>query len=181
MSKPSSAPPRINLDPNPPKYRTPVPSFPRDPRLPSDIPSFLARDTERSSAADPESGAHEVTTDAELTPVESMYGLRTISAKLDELTKATRAGTEAVKAAAQASRDAANESIATRSELRGVADEVKSLTRRVTALELSSKWAPLTLSAVSLTLVLWLGFQAQQTQAQVQALQAQIQLLKPSK
>jgi hypothetical protein len=112
-----------------------------------------------------------VAEDAEKTPVESMYGLKSFAKELKELTNA-------VKASTVASQHAANESIATRSELRGVADEVKSLTRRVTALELSSKWAPLTLSAVSLTLVLWLGFQAQQTQAQVQALQAQIQLLK---
>lgn len=160
--------PRVDLDPNPPDYKTPVPSLPRDARLPSDINDLMRPDIEDRDIHDTdpiaaESGAHPVSDDAEKTPLESIYSLKSVSKKLDEVLVVSRG-------AESASRDAANESIATRSEVGKLAEALQALTKRVTALEVSGRWAPLTLSTIALGGVLWLAFQMQQLQLQLQML-----------
>lgn len=166
MSK--SPTPRVDLDPNPPPYRTPLPRLPRDPRLPSDVNDLMRPDIEDRDIRDTdpitaESGKHAVSEDAEKTPLESIYSLKSVSKKLDEVLVVSRG-------AESASRDAANESIATRSEVGKLAEALQALTKRVTALEVSGRWAPLTLSTIALGAVLWLAFQMQQLQLQLQML-----------
>lgn len=160
MTKPS-APKDVFLDPHPPKYSTPVPTvhLPHDPRVPSDMAEMLQpdpeiRDTERALK---ESGEYEVLeNDADKTPIDSLYSLKGVSEKLDLVLVVAR--------------DAANQTVATRSEVRVFAEALQALTKRVTALEVSGKWAPLTLSAVALVAVFWLAFQVQGLQAQLQFL-----------
>lgn len=153
------APKAVFLDPHPPKYHTPVPSLPRDPLVPHDMPELLPadpanRDTDRVIG---ESGEHEVLeVDPEKTPIDSLYSLKGVSEKLDKVLEVAR--------------DAANQTVATRSEVRVFAEALQALTKRVTALEVSGKWAPLTLSAVALLAVLWLAFQVQGLQSQLQML-----------
>lgn len=161
MSKPPNVRPRVDLDPHPASYRTPVPRLPRDPLLPSDV--IEDRDSHDTDPITAESGAHAVSDDAEKTPLESIYSLKSVSKKLDEVLVVSRG-------AESASRDAANESIATRSEVGKLAEALQALTKRVTALEVSGRWAPLTLSTIALGGVLWLAFQMQQLQLQLQML-----------
>ena len=153
--------PRVDLPLHPPDYKTPVPRLPRDPLLPSDMGDLMRpdiedrdiRDTDRAIA---ESGKHAVIepTDADKTPLESPHSLKSVSEKLDKVLKATL--------------DSANASIATQSVVSKLAEAMQALTKRVTALEVSGRWAPLTLSTLALGGVLWLAFQMQQLQLQLQ-------------
>jgi len=153
--------PRVDLDPHPPQYETPVPSFPRDARLPSDVGDLMRpeiedrdiRDTDRITA---ESGKHVVSEDADKTPLESIYSLKSVSKKLDEVLTVTR--------------NAHDASLATQSVIGKLAEAMQALTKRVTALEVSGRWAPLTLSTLALCGVLWMAFQVQQLQLQLQLL-----------
>jgi hypothetical protein len=166
VSKPPTVRPLVDLDPHPASYKTPIPRLPRAPRLPSDVndlmrPDIEDRDIHDTEPITAESGKHLVSEDAEKTPLESIYSLKSVSKKLDDVLDTARA-------AADAARDSANASIATRSEVSKLAEALTALTKRVTALEVSGRWAPLTLSTIALGAVLWLAFQMQQLQLQLQ-------------
>jgi hypothetical protein len=150
----SKPPPKVALDPHPPAYRTPVPSFPRDPRVPSDLgelPGADGRDT------DPITGGHEVIDDPEKTPAESPHSLKRLSEKMDQTLAAAR--------------DAANNSLTMMGRLDEFARELKVLAQRVTALEVSRQWAPLLIASIALAMCIWLTFRVIDLQAEVLTLQ----------
>lgn len=174
MSKPPG--PKGELDPHPPQYRTPVPSLPRDPRLPSDIDQLIgadARDTDRMAAA---SGEHEVN-DAEKTPAESPYTLKRLSEKMDQALEAAQKAATSSAAAGVAARDAANNSVTMMSRLDEFARELKALAQRVTALEISRQWAPLLIASIAVAFSFWLTFRMQDQQRQLTTVQEQVREL----
>jgi len=120
--------------------------IPRAARVPADLSSAIPRDTEPA----------ELFSDSEKTPVESPYGLKAISLKLDQVLECSQA--------------AANEAIATRSEVRALTDKLEALAKRVLALEVSSRWAPLLLSSVALLGLGWTLFQLQHLQIQIETI-----------
>ncbi len=132
----------------------PFAAIPRQPRLPSGVrPADTDyRDTDPSDLT---SGAHEVH-ESDKTPLEAPYSLKAVSQKLDEVLAASRA--------------AANESIATRGEVKTLTDALQALARRVTALEVSGRWAPLIISSVAIAGMIWMAFQLQRMQLQIQTL-----------
>jgi hypothetical protein len=132
----------------------PFSGIPRAPRMPSGIEPAATeyRDTDPTDLT---SGDHEVPESAK-TPLESPYSLKAVSHKLDEVLVSARS--------------AANESIATRGELRTLTEALQALARRVTALEVSGRWAPLIISSIAIIGMLWMAFQMQRMQLQIQAL-----------
>ncbi len=96
--------------------------------------------------------------DSEKTPLESPYSLKAISQKLDEVHASARS--------------AANESIATRGEVKTLAEAQQALARRVTALEVSGRWAPLLISTIAIAGMIWSAFEIQRMQLQIQTLLA---------
>lgn len=162
-----SAKPPKPLDPNPPKYRTPLPSIPRAPRVPSDMadvlrPDIAVRDTDRIEPAGD---------DAEKTPAESPWTLKRLSGKMDRALAAAEKAAASSEDARLAARDAANNSVEMMSRLDEFARELKALARRVTSLEVSRQWAPLVVASVALALAIWLAFKVQDLQHQLTELQ----------
>lgn len=167
----SSAP--TDLDPHPPAYRTPLPSLPRDPRVPSDfgqlpvpVPVPDERDTDPITGEPPH-----VSFDAEKTPTESPYSLKRLSEKMDESLAASKKAAERATGAETAARDAADNSIEVMSRLDTFARELKALAQRVTTLEISRQWAPILLATVALAGMVWLAFRVHDLELQVQQLQ----------
>lgn len=131
----------------------PFAGIPRQPRLPSGVrPADSAYDTDVSDLM----GEPDLHDSENNTPLESPYSLKAVSKKLDEVLSASKA--------------AANESIATRAEVKTLADALQALARRVTALEVSGRWAPLIISSIAIVGMLWLAFQLQRMQIQIQTL-----------
>lgn len=174
----STPPPKVPLDPHPPKYETPIPSLPRPPRVPSDAEQLLRpdiehRDTDRTHAI---SGEHEVTDDADKTPAESPYTLKRLSEKMDQaLAAAEKAATSSADARV-AARDAADNSVEMMSRLNEFARQLKALAQRVTSLEVSRQWAPLLFASLAIALTIWLAFKVHDLELQVQQLK---QVLEP--
>jgi hypothetical protein len=160
----------LELEPHPPAYKTPVPSLPRDARVPSDLLPTQERDT------DPITGEHDVSFDAEKTPTESPYSLKRLSEKMDDALAASKKAAAAASGAKQAARDAADNSVEVMSRLDTFARELKALAQRVTALEISRQWAPLLLATVAIAGMIWLAFRVHDLDLQVQQLKA---LLEP--
>jgi hypothetical protein len=147
---------RPPFDPRP-RSITPLAAFDARPKAaPSEAPPREARDTDISELSP--SGEYEVH-DSEKTPLESPYSLKAISEKLDKVFAA--AGS------------AASEAIATRGEVKTLTEALQALARRVTALEVSGRWAPLLISSLAIGGVLWLAFELQRLQMQLQALMHQ--------
>ncbi len=117
---------------------------------------FDARPKIEHRDTDPSELAPEAADTATATPLESLYSLKAVSEKLDKVLAAAVAST--------------NESIATRVEVRALAETLQSLAKRVTALEVSGRWAPLIISSISIVGVLWMAFALQRMQLQLQTL-----------
>ena len=83
----------------------------------------------------------EVFPESERTPLESPYSLKAVMGKLDQI-----GGTVA---------HIADDQSASRIMIEGVARDIRNLSSRVTALELSSRWLPLLFSSLALAVSLW--------------------------
>jgi len=155
---PAAKPTRAPVDPfeGLPSLRSPA--IPRAPRLPGETAALLRQDEIQTDPAPPllaESGEHPLP-ESEKTPLESPYSLKKVSEKLDAVLEASLA--------------AANESIATRDVVRTLTEALQALARRVTALEVSGRWAPLIISSVAIVGMIWMAFQLQRMQIQIQTL-----------
>jgi hypothetical protein len=146
--------PRVDLDPNPPSYRTPVPGsrLPRDPRLPSDVkeplrPDTEERDTERATG---QSGEHLVMHDADDdddTPPDGPLAMRAVLKQLRKFDK----GFEEMKGHCRA---ASENSFATSEAVRHLRLEMQELKKehnaRLVRLELDRLWIPRLVSTAAI-------------------------------
>ncbi len=131
------------LDPNPPKYTTPVPRMlPRDPRLPSDVNDLMRPDVEARDTvpAITESGEDEVSDKFdEETPPDGPFAVRTMIKEL----RYFRAGFEEMKTHCRAS---AENSFATSEAVRALNLEMQEMKKehnaRIVRLELADRWVP---------------------------------------
>jgi hypothetical protein len=158
------APRTVELDPHPPAYKTPVPTLPRAPRVPSDAAQLLAHGQHDT---DPSPGDLGVDDADEKTPNESPHSLKRLSEKMDRALAAAEKSAATAEDARHAARDAANNSLTMMGSLKEMATELKQLGKRVDSLEVSQKWAPLLMSAVALCVCLWLSFRIVELQQQL--------------
>lgn len=145
--------PRVDLDPNPPSYRTPVPGsrLPRDPRLPSDVKELLRPDTEErdTERATGQSGEHLVMHDADddTTPPDGPLAMRAVLKQLKKFDN----GFEEMKGHCRA---ASENSFATSEAVRNLHLAMQEMKKehnaRLVRLELDRLWIPRLVSTAAL-------------------------------
>ena len=142
MTPPPKPPRPPFLDPNPPQYKTPVPTLPHDPLVPHDMGEMLQcdaenRDTERVPS---ESGENEVSEKFdEETPPDGPFAVRALLKEMKEFKESFTKDFAEMKGHCQA---AADNSLSTLATVQSLAKLYTALERRVTAIELADRWVP---------------------------------------
>ena len=150
---PTAKPTRAPTDPFEGLSSLRCPIVPGAPRLPKDAEEMLRRGQDEM-ATDPAPPMAEI--DSERTPLESPYSLKSVSKKLDDIFEAVQ--------------HIADETVELRGDVRGFRKELKEISRRLTTLEATQRWAPLVMAALALVVSLWLVNELQSLRAQLREL-----------